>query len=473
MRRTYVTRLRRPGPLRRGMVAAAACAAVLVATTGAPVQATTPPGGDHQRVLDAMRLITNDVSTGHGSDQIPGMIVRTEVDGVQWTGSVDNHAAPATRQVDAKFRAASNTKMFTAVVIMQLVHEQKLKLTDDVYSILGPILNANGRQGCRLFGPCFAPSTDPAKQITVQNLLNMSSGVADYLSDLSFQANAAVTFPNTSYPNPADLVAEGAVNGPQFAPGKGMEYSNTNYALLGLIIAAKTNMSWEDALTERVINRIGLTNTTLPRNGDPVLPAPHDAHWTNFLKQRIGGVWLGRPAGDQNVTYTYGTGALVSTTGDLLKFMKALLTTETLLPSTFRDRMIAEASFNTNPAGIKVPELGCARTDRWQECIPNPALSNVQSPNDATAPTNWYADPSWKIGIAEYGLGITKRTLTCGDGSKQVLYGHNGGLPGSKTYTYSNADATHMISWNQNGDWEMWELYNQYGVLAAEFCPAA
>ncbi|MCF2526581.1 serine hydrolase domain-containing protein [Yinghuangia soli] len=455
-------------------MAAAACAALFATTTGLPAQADPAPGADHQRVLDAMRFITDDVSTGNGSDQIPGMIVRTEVDGVQWTGSVDDHAAPATRQVEAKFRAASNTKMFTAVVVMQLVDEGLLSLDDDVYGILGNVLNDNDRQGCRLLGPCFAPSTDPAKKITVKNLLNMSSGVKDYLSDLSFMANVVATFPNTSYPDPADLVAEGAVNGPQFAPGKGMEYSNTNYALLGMIIAEKAQMSWEDAVTERIIDRIGLTQTTLPRNGDPVLPAPHDAHWTNYTKARVGSVWLGKPAGDQNASYAYGTGSVISTTGDLLKFMKALLTTETLLPAPLRDQMIAEASLNTNPVGVKVPELDCGiRTDRWQECIPNPALSNVQSPKDTTAPTNWYANGSWKIGKAEYGLGITKRTLTCGDGSQQVLYGHNGGIPGSKTYTYSNRTGSHMISWNQNGDWEAWELYNQYGMLAAEFCPAA
>ena len=465
----------RPSRWRRGLVAAA-CAAALASAAAIPAGATPPPGGDHQRVIDAMTYITNDVSTGNGSDQIPGMIVRTEIDGVQWTGSVDNHAAPATRQVDAKFRAASNTKMFTAVVIMQLVHEGKLTLDTDVYDILGPVLNANGTNGCKVIflGPCFAKATDPAQAITVRRLLNMSSGVLNYMSDLSFKANIVATFPNTSYPDPAGLVTEGAVNGPQFAPGAGMEYSNTNYVLLGMIIAAKTGKTWEDAVTERVITPLGLTGTSLPRNGDPVLPAPHDAHWTNFLQPRVNDLWLGRPAGDQNVTYGYGTGAIISTPADLLTFMKALLTTETLLPATLRDLMIADTSLNPNPVGKPVPDLSCGvLPDRWQECIPNPSLSNVQSENDLTAPTNWYANPSWRIGIGEYGLGITKRTLVCGDGSTQVLYGHNGGIPGSKTYTYANRTATHMISWNQNGDWDKWELYNQYGVLAAEFCPAA
>jgi D-alanyl-D-alanine carboxypeptidase len=473
MRRTSPARPRRRSPWRRGLIAAA-CAALLASTTGLPARATTPPGGDHQRVLDAMRYITNDVGTGHGSDQIPGMIVRTEVDGAQWTGSVDNHAAPATRQVDARFRAASTTKMFTAVVIMQLVNEGRLTLDTDVYDILGPVLNANGTGGCKLFGPCFAKATDPAKAITVRRLLNMSSGVKNYMSDLSFMANFVATFPNTSYPDPADLVDEGAVNGPQAEPGKEMEYSNTNYVLLGMIIADKTGKSWEDAITERVIDRLGLTGTSLPRGGDPVLPAPHDAHWTNYLQPRVNDVWLGRPAGDQNVTYAYGAGSLISTTADLLKFMKALLTTETLLPAPLRDQMIADENLNPDPKGPRFPDLGCPSAGHWRECVPNPAEDDsLSAATDPTAPTNWYADENWRVGIAEYGLGITRRTLVCGDSSQVVLYGHNGGIPGSKTYTYSNATATHMISWNQNGDWDRWELYNQYGVLAAEFCPAA
>ncbi|MDI2131588.1 serine hydrolase domain-containing protein [Yinghuangia seranimata] len=463
---------RRPRLL-RGLVAAFAGAAIMAAATAPSAQAGDP--GDHSRFLDALKMVTANVDDGntpgspHGMDQIPGAVGRTEVDGVQWAGTADNPATQSPRQADAKFRAASNTKMFTSAVVMKLVAANRLKLTDDVFGLLGPILKNNPSQGCNpLRFRCFDDPKNGGLPITVLNLLNMSSGIKDYMGDYLFDAKVVATFPNT-VTTPRELVASMAVNGPQFDPGKGFEYSNTNYAILGMIVEKVTGMAWEDAVKQMVVDPLGLTDTTVPKADDTVLPQPHDPHWTNFTKARVGNLWIGKPAADQNISYAYGTGAVVSTTGDLIKFLKALLQGR-LVPEPQLTTMLTTLNMNTvgTAAPALPPGVTCNTGFAYPECFPNPKIFNVTS--DANAPTNWYADEPWKQQTLRYGLGIVERKLTCADGHVETLYGHNGGIPGSFTYTYSNRAGTHLASWNLNGDWVQWELFTEYGTLAAEFC---
>ncbi|WP_331765925.1 serine hydrolase domain-containing protein [Embleya sp. NBC_00896] len=468
--------------MRRGLLAVLASTAVLVSAATPASGAVTPgathyDGGDHSRLLEAMRLVTLDVNDGntppgpHGMDAIPGVIARTDIGGVQWAGAADNPASMATRQANSVFRAGSVAKIFTATVILQLVGDGRLNLTDDVFTLLGPILKDNSVQGCNMATwKCFNPPGPGAAPITVEQLLQHSSGIFNNMADWSFQAKVAAQFPNMAF-TPAELVAEGASHGPQAAPGTTMAYSNTNYALLALIIEKVTGKPWHQALTERVVTPLGLTGTRVPAPADTVLPGPHDAFVSNLLFPRNGSSFNTLPAADQNASYGYGGGNIISTTADLITFIKALIGGQ-LLPPAQLQQMIARVNPNTmgTPAPALPPGITCNTGLSWPECIPNPAKFNVTA--NADAPTNWYAYEPWTQAVANYGLGLTQRELTCSTGRKVMLYGHNGAIPGSMSYVYTTPDAGHSIAFNLNGDWPRHELYDMYGILAAEFCPA-
>ncbi|MGW0661471.1 serine hydrolase domain-containing protein [Streptodolium elevatio] len=479
-RRTHTPR----GKAGVALVVAAASLATLGSLAVAPAGASGggpaagPAATDHAALLAAMQLVSGNVNDGntppgpHGMDAIPGVVARTDIGGVQWTGTADNPGSAATRQADGVFRAGSVTKIFTATVILQLVGEGRLSLTDDVFGLLGPVLKDNTVRGCNLTTwKCFNPPGPGVAPITVEQLLQHSSGIFNNMADLSFQAKVAAQFPNMAF-TPAELVAEGASHGPQAAPGTTMAYSNTNYALLALVIESVTGKPWHQALTERVVTPLGLTKTWVPAPTDTVLPGPHDTFVSNLLFPRNGTSFNTLPASDQNASYGYGGGNVISTTADLITFIKALIGGQ-LLPPAQLQQMITKVNPNTmgTPAPALPPGITCNTGLAWPECIPNPAKFNVTS--NANAPTNWYAYEPWNQGVANYSLGLTQRELTCSNGQKVTLYGHNGAIPGSMSYVYTTPDASHSIAFNLNADWPQHELYDMYGILAAEYCPAA
>lgn len=105
------------------------------------------------------------------------------------------------------FRIGSNTKTYVAGVILKLVTDGKLKLTDVLETYVAGIKNGTS--------------------ITIKQLLNHSSGIFNYTDDPGLDFHAKVT--------PASLVDLAKKHEPYFEPGAGWHYSNTNFILLGMI----------------------------------------------------------------------------------------------------------------------------------------------------------------------------------------------------------------------------------------------
>ncbi|MFI8100900.1 serine hydrolase domain-containing protein [Streptomyces sp. NPDC086023] len=437
------------------------------AGTGTVTDTATGTAAAHEALLAAMRA---EAGTAAGGDGIPGIIARVHRDGTDWTGTARSDAGAPDRDPDRPYRAGSITKLFVATTTLQLVGEGRLRLTDDVFGLLGPVLKTNATQGCNpATWTCFDPPGPGKPPITVKDLLSHSSGVFNYLGDLSFLATAGASFPALPDYSAQRLLDEGANHGPQFAPGTSMAYGNTNFVLLGMIIEKVTGRPWAEEVDRRVIRPLGLAHTVLP-GSDPVLPGPHDAFYTNYLRPR--GVFghLSRPAADWNPSIGGAAGAIVSTTGDLIIFIRALLGGR-LLPAEQLTAMRTQLNPNrVGTPGPGLPGIPCDPALAWPECIVNPAISTVSS-GDAATPGHWYAARPWKSAQADVGLGLTRRTLTCADDSTVVLYGHNGAAFGSFSYLYATQDGSHAIALNYNGDWPLWELYSLNGILAAEFCP--
>ncbi len=138
----------------------------------------------------------------------------------------------------ALWQIGSNTKAFTAVIILQLEAEGKLSISDPM-----------GR---------WLPQYPAWRHITVRQLLDMTSRIPDYL----YQPAFAMAFAADQHTNftPARLVSY--VAGLPLGPA-GYHYTNTDYVLAQMIIEKVTHDSYADQLTKRIIRPLGLRTTCL------------------------------------------------------------------------------------------------------------------------------------------------------------------------------------------------------------------
>ena len=199
------------------------------------------------------------------------------------------------------YRVGSLTKPLVATVVLQLVAEHRLSLSDTVQRWLPGIL----------------PYGD---QVTIRQLLNHTSGVPDYTLEPLVRL---YTFPRGRFRawRPRELVALVADQPPDFPPGTAWSYSNTGYILAGLIVQAATGHQLGQELARRILRPLGLRDTLFPVNR-PTIPRPYVRGYSLPLGQEQG------PLLDFTVfnpSVAWAAGALVSNLGDLERFFRALL----------------------------------------------------------------------------------------------------------------------------------------------------
>ena len=156
-------------------------------------------------------------------------------------------------KLTTRFAIASNTKQITAVAIMQLVEDGKVNLDDTIDK--------------------YFPNFKYANQITVRELLQMRSGLVDYLNapELYFKDEESLKILNDYREKPyfdeyvsdsrwtADIILNNLyLNELQFEPGQAYDYCNTNYYLLGLIIEQASGVSYEDYIKENIFKPCGM-----------------------------------------------------------------------------------------------------------------------------------------------------------------------------------------------------------------------
>jgi D-alanyl-D-alanine carboxypeptidase len=238
-----------------------------------------------------------------------------------WRGTSGVAELGTTRPVpvNGRFRVGSITKTFTATVVLQLVDEGRLRLDDTVEKWL-PGVVPNGQH------------------ITVRQLLNHTSGLADYRLTLPLPPKPEFLDNRWRTWTAAELVQRAVARPPMFEePGSAFGYSNTNYTLIGQIIEKVTGQPYSDEIKRRVIWPLWLRDTKLPGTS-PRIRGPH-AHGYVPIEQD------GKP---QLVDYTemnpsvFGAGGdMVSTAADLNRFVVALLDGR-LLPRHLLDEMKTE-----------------------------------------------------------------------------------------------------------------------------------
>jgi D-alanyl-D-alanine carboxypeptidase len=233
----------------------------------------------------------------------------------------------------ASFRAGSITKSFTATVVLQLVGEGKLSLSDSVDRRLPGLLRDGGT-------------------ITVKNLLQHTSGLPEYTTGLVDRDG----IPKERYRtwSPKELVEKAEKLPRDFAPGARYEYSNTNYIVLGMLIEKVTGRSYGTEIEERILRPLGLTHTWLP-GASPEMKGPH-AHAYVAVKKNGG---RGRVDITRfNPTIAGAAGEIISTAGDLNRFYRALLGGELLRPAQLKE-MKQPGPSGEYGLGLEVTHLPC------------------------------------------------------------------------------------------------------------------
>ncbi|MFF5719188.1 serine hydrolase domain-containing protein [Streptomyces buecherae] len=383
---------------RRGAaVVTAVVGAVLGVACALPATAAAEPAaarGDHRATQEAIDAV---VARG-----VPGVVAGASDGRATWAGrsGTADLRSGLPRQADERFRVGSITKTFTATVLLQLVAEDRLSLDDTVHHWLPDLVRGNGHDG---------------ERITVRQLLNHTSGVYSYTDDADVKRRLFGTdFLRHRYDTwaPRDIVGIAMTHRPDFEPGTGWHYSDTNYVLAAMVIEEVTGRPYAREVERRILRPLDLRATSLPGT-DARMPAPSARAYSKLTGTLGAPGEPGSPTYDVtslNPTLAGAAGEVISSTRDLNRFYRALLSGKLLAPDQLR-----EMTTTVPIAGTKF----------------------------------------------SYGLGLMKQQTSCG-----VVWGHNGAIQGSLSTSLTTADGEHALSVNVNGDWA--GAYNE--VVEAEFC---
>jgi D-alanyl-D-alanine carboxypeptidase len=268
---------------------------------------------------------------------------------------------------DGRFRISCITKPFVSVVVLQLVAEGRLDLDRTVESYLPGLLP---------YG----------EKITVRNLMQHTSGLYNYMDSFQKPGDRFLRDRYKHY-EPEDLIAIAAAKPLEFEPGTKFAYCNTNYFIVGLLIKKITGRSYREEITERVLEPLGLKETTLPGD-DPNIPGPHARGYMQIGGEPVDVTLM-------NPSEAGCAGEIISTTADLDRFFCALFGGELLKEPEFTEM--------TTP-------------------LPPEMIENLP------------------MGIG-YGLGIMKLE----NDDDLDLWGHGAGIPGYATFAATTRDRSARV----------------------------
>ncbi|MER7767348.1 serine hydrolase domain-containing protein [Kitasatospora sp. NPDC096140] len=356
-------------------LAVAATAAVLVATGAAHAVAADrgtadAPASDVPGVLAALQATTGAGAPGafavirdHGDKESTRSVSvgKADLDGTPMNSSW-------------RFRVGSNSKMFTAVLVMQLAEEGRIDLDKPLRDYLPEGTLPEGWT------------------MTGRQVMEHRAGIYDHTNDLLEQAGEETTSAfeariRTKEYDPRELVAMSVKHGPQYTPGSRYSYSNTDFVLMGLAVEHLTGQPYAEVLNERIIQPLHLRKTSF------VVPDQRiqGAHVTGYLTNDDRSKPL-LDSTEQNGSWVWSAGAVISDAGDLDRFLTALL---------------------AGGAG------GLVSDDSVRQMT-------------AALPT-----PTAKI---SYGLGLRRISLSCGD-----VYGHGGIVQGFQTQSFVTQDGRRSV----------------------------
>ncbi len=248
-----------------------------------------------QRILDAL------VADG----SIPGAVLAVQIPGQEpWSGAsgLADRQRGLPMEPNTHVRIASISKVYTAVVVLQLVEEGLISLDMPMTTWL----------------PDLVPNGDA---ITVRNLLNHTTGLYDYVEDRHF-IGGGYQKPDRAW-KPGELVAYTTQFAGAFAPGAegAWDYSSTNYVILGMIVEQVTGNTLGQEMHRRIFAPLKLENTFFVPE-DQVQDGQAHGYYNTTDQTNI------------SMSIVFATANIVSTAGEVRRFGQALNNGELLRPET-------------------------------------------------------------------------------------------------------------------------------------------
>lgn len=215
---------------------------------------------------------------------------------------------PNTNQT--KYKIASITKAFTAVLILQLHEQGRIDLNKPIGAYL----------------PDYAG--EGADKVTLHQLLNHTSGLANFdtVKDVETALQSGIPVYQTPYTSD-QLLARFCSGRLANAPGKVFDYNNADYIVLGKIIERIYGKTYEKALEEKILRPLKMENTGLLHQSD-IIDGLAD---TYFFRDDLKALVNDLPVYPEN---SYAAGAMYSTVHDVLVFSNALFGAKLLKKET-------------------------------------------------------------------------------------------------------------------------------------------
>lgn len=207
--------------------------------------------------------------------------------------------------VNTKFEIGSMTKQFTALLVLQFVHEGKIRLEGHLADYL----------------PYYRKDT--GSRVTISELLSHTSGIPNFTSLPGFLDGPA----SRAHHTPREFVQLFCSGDLEFEPGTRFEYSNSGYFLLGAVLEQISGVSYEQLLQDRIFQPLGMKDSGYT-HAEAII-----SHRAAGYERSASGL---RNARYYDMSVPFAAGALYSTVEDLNLWDQALYG-ERLLPARLRD----------------------------------------------------------------------------------------------------------------------------------------
>lgn len=287
-------------------------------------------------------------------DKAPGMVIGVwhpeKGYYVQAYGDAERGGAKLTS--DTQMYVGSITKTATATAILRLVDQGRLALDDTVAQV----------------DPQLAAEHPEIAGLTIKLLLAMASGLPDYANPPGKSMPKLLADPSTTF-TADDLISDGLASGDVLPAGSGA-YINTNYIILGEILAEVTGKPANEAINQ-VFADLGMTHTALEASGTAGLPAPASHGYYGDAQaetDQASGATYGYDSrtdvSDWNISWAGAAGGAYSTIGDMAKWA-ASGSGSTLLSKELAEQRQSTISVIDASATEGAEGLGLFNRDGW------------------------------------------------------------------------------------------------------------
>ncbi|WP_433663795.1 serine hydrolase domain-containing protein [Nocardia sp. CA-128927] len=276
-----------------------------------------------------------------------GMTLRVRDEQGDWVGTsgVSKLGETAKPPTNGHVRIGSNTKTFTATVVLQLVAEGKIELDTPVADYL--------------------PEFGLDERITVRMMLQHNSGIFNFTGEVYPDGTIAPGIPwggkewvdgRFKTYEAAELVRFALSKPARFEPGTDWSYANTNYALATLVIEQVTGRTFAEEAERLILGPLGLSGTVVPGTSTEI-PEPH-AH--AYYRYEDAGQEQTVDVSSSNPSWISNGGDMISTPEDLQTFITALVGGK-LLPAELLAEMFTPETKVGYGLGVFVQDTGSGK----------------------------------------------------------------------------------------------------------------